>query len=213
LVGDPASDQTETATPAIGVLALQGAFARHVEALGRCGFEAFEVRTPEQLLACDALVMPGGESTTMSKLLVTFELVEPLRRRLAEGMAVFGTCAGMILLAAEVLDGRDDQVRLGAIDLDVRRNAYGRQVDSFETDLVIDQLGTEPLRAAFIRAPGVERVGPEVTVLARFEEAPVLCRQNRVLVAAFHPELSNDDRLHRYFVEQVVGSQPHVIGR
>ena len=190
--------------PAVGVLALQGAFARHVEALQRCGAEAFEVRTTEQLDRCQALVLPGGESTTMVKLLTTFDLVEPLRTLLDEGLPTFGTCAGMILLARSVSDGRPDQISFDAIDLDVRRNGYGRQVDSFEADLAIEALGPEPLRAVFIRAPVVERIGPEVEVLASHDGVPVLCRQGPVMVSSFHPELTDDDRLHRSFLDQMV---------
>ncbi len=193
----------------IGVLALQGAFARHVEALQRCGVDAFEVRTAEQLDRCDALVLPGGESTTMLNLLATFDLVDPLGKLLADGLPTFGTCAGMILLAAEVSDGRDDQISFGAIDIDVRRNGYGRQVDSFEADLTVAPIGEPPLRAVFIRAPVVERVGHDVEVLATDDRGdgpiPVLCRQGPVLVSSFHPELVDDDRLHRYFVEELIG--------
>ncbi len=193
----------------IGVLALQGAFARHVEALQRCGVDAFEVRTAEQLDRCQALVLPGGEATTMLNLLATFDLVDPLGKLLADGLPTFGTCAGMILLAAEVSDGRDDQISFGAIDIDVRRNGYGRQVDSFEADLTVDPIGEPPLRAVFIRAPVVERVGDGVEVLATEDRGdgpiPVLCRQGPVLVSSFHPELVDDDRLHRYFIDRVVG--------
>ncbi len=184
----------------VGVLALQGAFARHVAALRRCGVDAQEVRTAAQLDAVDALVLPGGESTTMSKLLVSNELGDPLAERLGRGMPVFGTCAGMILLANEVLDGRTDQRSFGAIDLSVRRNAYGRQVDSFEADLEIEGLVGGTYRAVFIRAPAVERIGPGVEVLASVEDRPVLCSQGSVLVASFHPELTDDDRLHQRFL-------------
>lgn len=201
-----------TPGPSIGVLALQGAFARHVEALRRCGAEASEVRTAEQLSRCDALVLPGGESTTMLNLLRTFEMVEPLGKLLADGMPTFGTCAGMILLAREVSDGRSDQTSFGAIDIDVRRNGYGRQVDSFEADLRVAELGEVPLRAVFIRAPVVERVGEGVEVLATetvsgSDPVPVLCRQGPVLVSSFHPELVDDDRLHRWFLEELVGNR------
>ncbi len=189
----------------IGVLALQGAFARHVEALQRCGADAFEVRTPDDLVRCRAIIMPGGESTTMSKLLETFELAEPLAKMLNDGLPTFGTCAGMILLARSILDGRPDQLCFEAIDIDVRRNGYGRQINSFEADLTIDAIGGPPLRAAFIRAPVVERLGDEVSVLASYEDVPVLCRQGSVLVSSFHPELTEDDRLHRLFIDEVVG--------
>lgn len=191
----------------VGVLALQGAFARHVDALVRCGVDAVEVRTPEQLATVDALVMPGGESTTMSKLLDINRIREPLAVRIDAGLPVFGTCAGMILLADDVLDGRPDQHSFGAIDISVRRNAYGRQIDSFESDLAID--GLDGLfRAVFIRAPGVERVGPEVDVLATIDGVPVVCRQGPILVASFHPELTDDVALHRLFIETAGAGVP-----
>ena len=190
--------------PTIGVLALQGAFAAHVQAFADIGVTAVEVRTAEQLAAVDAVVLPGGESTTMSKLLVTFELFEPLATRLADGMAVFGTCAGMILLAEKVLDGRPDQRSFGALPIDVRRNGYGRQIDSFEADLIIDELPGGDFHAMFIRAPIVEHVAPEVTVLATAAERAVLCRYKNVLVSSFHPELTTDRRIHQYFVYSFV---------
>lgn len=186
----------------VGVLALQGAFARHVAVLDQLGVAAAEVRTPAELAAVDALVLPGGESTTMSKLAESQGLFEPLAERLAGGLPVLGTCAGMILLAAEVLDGRADQRCFGTVDLAVRRNAYGRQIDSFECDLAVDGFGS-PFHAVFIRAPGVERVGPAVEVLARVGEQPVLCRQGPAIVAAFHPELTADGRVHQLFLDLV----------
>ncbi len=189
------------ARPRVGVLALQGAFARHVKMLQAVGVEATEVRTPEQLDSVDALVMPGGESTTMSMLLEFNELLAPLATRLAGGIAVFGTCAGMILLSREIIDGRPDQHAFGAIDLRVRRNGFGRQIDSFEIDLDVCGLDA-PYPAVFIRAPIVEEAGPDVEVLASVDGRPVLCRQGRTLVAAFHPELSGDGRLHTFFVER-----------
>jgi pyridoxal 5'-phosphate synthase pdxT subunit len=195
--------------PRVGVLALQGAFAAHVDALSDLGVTATEVRTPAQLAAVDALVMPGGESTTMSKLLDTFDLFDPLAKRLAKGLPVFGTCAGMILLASEVLDGRPDQRSFGAIDLSVRRNGYGRQVDSFETDLAVTGIDDGDLHAVFIRAPLVERAGPSVQVLATVDGHPVVCHAGNVLVAAFHPELTADRRLHAYFLNHVI--KKHVI--
>jgi 5'-phosphate synthase pdxT subunit len=189
----------------IGVLALQGAFALHRRALVELGADVSEVRTPAELAEVDALVMPGGESTTMSRLLGTSGLAEPLAERLAAQMSVFGTCAGMILLATEVLDGRPDQLTFGAVDISVRRNGYGRQVDSFETDLTVAGIEhpERPLHAVFIRAPKVERVGPGVEVLAEHDGVPVLCRQGHVLVASFHPELSDDRRLHARFLQEV----------
>ncbi len=184
----------------VGVLALQGDVREHVAALTDAGAHAVEVRLPEHLAGVDALVLPGGESTTMSLLVRSAGLFEPVAERLADGMPAFGTCAGMILLAAEVLDGRPDQRSFSAIDVTVRRNAFGRQVDSFETDLDVDGLAGGRFPAVFIRAPVVERVGEGVEVLAAVDERPVLCRQGPVLAAAFHPELSDDLRLHKLFL-------------
>ena len=188
----------------VGVLALQGASARHVSMLARLDAQAVAVRSPTDLDAVDALVLPGGESTTMSMLLESSALFPAVAERLAGGMPAFGTCAGMILLGREILDGRDDQRCFGAIDIGVRRNAFGRQVDSFEADLTVDGLGGEPLHAVFIRAPVVEAVGPDVDVLATVDGRPVLCRRGRVLAAAFHPELGDDPRLHELFLDEVV---------
>jgi len=188
--------------PVIGVLALQGAFAAHERALIRLGAVTRQVRTAADLAEVDALVMPGGESTTMAHLLATNELFEPLAARLAAGMPVFGTCAGMILLATEVLDGRAGQRSFGVIDIAVRRNGYGRQVDSFEDDIAVEGLD-EPFHVVFIRAPKVERVGEGVSVLAQHRGVPVLARQGTVLVASFHPELTDDLRLHGLFVSFV----------
>jgi 5'-phosphate synthase pdxT subunit len=186
----------------VGVLALQGAFAAHARCLRALDAEPREVRTPRQLDEVDALVLPGGESTTMSMLLETARLFEPLAERLAAGLPTLGTCAGMILLGSEILDGRADQRCFGAVDIAVRRNAFGRQVDSFEADLPIDGLDDpgRPFPAVFIRAPFVERVGDAVEVLATVDGHPVLCRQGAVTVAAFHPELSDDLRLHDHFL-------------
>ncbi len=185
----------------VGVLALQGAFARHREVVESLDAVAVEVRGPADLDGVERLIMPGGESTTMSFLLESSGLFDPICTRLREGMPVFGTCAGMILLATEIIDGRPDQRPMGIIDLSVRRNAFGRQVDSFETDL--DVVGfDEPFPAVFIRAPVVERAGADVAVLARIDDRPVLCRQGSTMVAAFHPELSADRRLHQLFLER-----------
>jgi 5'-phosphate synthase pdxT subunit len=184
----------------VGLLALQGAIGPHADALRALGAAAVEVRTPEQLADVDALIIPGGESTTMSKLLDTSGLAQPLRDRLAAGMPTFGTCAGMIVLARTVLDGRADQNSYDAIDVTVRRNAFGRQVDSFEADLAIEGLDA-PFHAVFIRAPFVEEVGEGVEVLASVDGHPVLCRQGRVVVSAFHPELTGDLRLHEQFLQ------------
>ncbi|MDQ2826754.1 MAG: pyridoxal 5'-phosphate synthase glutaminase subunit PdxT [Actinomycetota bacterium] len=187
----------------VGVLALQGASRRHAEALTALGAHAVEVRTPEDLGGVEALVLPGGESTTISRLLELAGLFEPVAERLEAGMPAFGTCAGLILLASEILDGRPDQRSFSALDVAVRRNAFGRQVDSFETDLdvAVDGLaGGFP--AVFIRAPAVERIGDGVEVLASVDGRPVLCRQGAVLAAAFHPELSGDLRLHEWFLSR-----------
>jgi pyridoxal 5'-phosphate synthase pdxT subunit len=187
----------------VGVVALQGASAKHAAMLARLGVEVVEVRTPDSLADVDAVVIPGGESTTISMLLESSGLYEPLAGRLAGGMPAFGTCAGMILLATEVLDGRDDQRSFAAIDLAVRRNGFGRQVDSFETDLDVAGLEGGPFPAVFLRAPVVERTGADVEVLATVGGRPVLCRRGPVLAAAFHPELSDDARLHQLFVHQL----------
>jgi 5'-phosphate synthase pdxT subunit len=186
----------------VGVLALQGASQRHAEALAALGAHPVEVRTPEDLSGVEGIVLPGGESTTMSKLLDLSGLFDPLAERLAAGMPAFGTCAGMILLSSRILDGRADQRSFGILDVDVRRNAFGRQVDSFETDLVLEGVAGGAFPAVFIRAPVIERVGEAVEVLADVAGAPVLCRQGPVLAAAFHPELSDDLRLHQLFLEE-----------
>jgi 5'-phosphate synthase pdxT subunit len=191
--------------PKVGVLALQGAFREHREALAALDVPAVEVRRPEHLAGIDALVMPGGESTTMSKLLDTADLREAIGERLADGLAVLGTCAGMILLARDVLDARPDQRSFGAIDLTVRRNGYGRQLDSFETDLDVGALAPGgPFPGVFIRAPVVESVGDGVEVLVRHEDRPVLVRQGAVVASSFHPELSGDLRIHEWFVRRLV---------
>lgn len=197
--------------PKIGVLALQGDVREHRSALAELGVEAVDVRSPADLEDLDGLVLPGGESTTMSLLLASSGLWEPLGQRIDDGLAVFGTCAGMILLATEVVDGRPDQRRFGAIDIAVRRNAFGRQVNSFETELDVSRVDGGPFHAVFIRAPAVVGTGAQVEVLAsvpgpggdRAQRQPVVCRQGPVLVAAFHPELSRDVRLHRLFLESV----------
>jgi len=192
--------------PLIGVLALQGDVREHLVALAGLGVTARPIRRASELADLDGIVVPGGESTTICRLLDVFELREPLAERLAAGLPAFGSCAGMIVLATEILDGRADQRPLGAIDIVVRRNAFGRQVDSFETDLEIDEVAGGPLRAVFIRAPWVERTGPDVTVLARVGEHPVAVRQGTVLATSFHPEVSGDDRLHALFLGLVAQS-------
>jgi pyridoxal 5'-phosphate synthase pdxT subunit len=207
---------------ALGVLALQGDVREHAAALASLGEQVRLVREPSDLVGLAGLILPGGESTTLSLLLESSGLFDPLAESLGAGLPVFGTCAGMILLAASVLDGRPDQRRFGAIDLVIRRNGYGRQAASFECDLDIAGLGPEPLHAVFIRAPVVESAGPGVEVLAQLPASgaghgeqvggvddqlvgatalPVVCRQGSVLVTAFHPELTGDPRLHQLFVE------------
>jgi 5'-phosphate synthase pdxT subunit len=204
------------ARPLIGVLALQGDVREHIVTLRALDCDAMTVRRPEELAALHGIVLPGGESTTMSRLLATFELLEPLRARLADGLPAYGSCAGMILLADKVLDGRPDQHQLGGIDMIVRRNAFGRQVDSFEEELAFAGLGDDdPVHAVFIRAPWVESVGSSVEVLAAVPDSPeagaaagriVAVRQGPVMATAFHPELTGDRRVHRLFVEIVRGS-------
>jgi 5'-phosphate synthase pdxT subunit len=184
----------------VGVLALQGAFREHREVLDALGVETVEVRAPAELGALDALILPGGESTTMSQLLDSSGVRAPLAERLTDGLPVLGTCAGLILLARDVVDGRPDQESFGAIDVSVRRNAYGRQRDSFEVDLDVDVLPGGPFPGVFIRAPRIESVGERVEVLAAHEGVPVLVRQGPVVVASFHPELSDDLRLHAWFL-------------
>lgn len=186
----------------IGLLALQGDVREHERVVRDLGVATTNVRRPRDLDNIDALIVPGGESTTLSLLLETSGLLEPLRKQLADGMPALGTCAGMILLARDVTDGRQNQCHFGAIDISVRRNGYGRQIDSFEAQL--DFAGEQtPIAAVFIRAPLVERSGPDVEVLASLDGHPVLCRQGPITVAAFHPELSGDSRIHARFLADV----------
>jgi pyridoxal 5'-phosphate synthase pdxT subunit len=191
-------------SPLIGVLALQGAFAAHRRRLAELGVASRDVRQPRDLIGLDGLVMPGGESTTMSNLLTSSGLFDEIDVRLSDGLPVFGTCAGLILLATVVHDGRPDQRNFGALDVAVQRNGYGRQLDSFETDLDVAGLGDEPFHGVFIRAPRVESAGPTVEVLAEHRGDPVLVRQGRVIAAVFHPELTPDHRLHARFVDLVL---------
>src|SRR6266540_5004774 len=181
----------------IGVLALQGDVAEHLSALAECDVVARSVRRPDELDSVDALVVPGGESTTMSKLAIEFGVLDPIRKRVAGGMPTYGSCAGMIMLATEVLDGRPDQRGFDGIDMTVRRNAFGRQVDSFEAPVEIEEIDGGPFSAVFIRAPWVERVGADVQVLGRVSAGPaagriVAVRQQHLLATAFHPELTGD---------------------
>ncbi|HVX54473.1 pyridoxal 5'-phosphate synthase glutaminase subunit PdxT [Nocardioides sp.] len=186
----------------IGVLALQGDVREHIASLDALGVDAFGVRRAEELERCDGLVIPGGESTTMIKLARNFELLEPLRARVAAGMPAFGTCAGMILLADRIVDGAEGQETIGGLDITVRRNAFGRQVDSFEEDLPFAGLA-DPVHAVFIRAPWVERVGERVEVLATAAGHPVAVRQEHLLATSFHPEVGGDARVHGAFVDLV----------
>jgi 5'-phosphate synthase pdxT subunit len=188
----------------IGVLALQGDFLEHRQALERIGVPSVEVRRPEHLEGLEGLIIPGGESTTIGKLMVAYDLLEPLRQRIAAQWPVWGTCAGAILLARDI--GGLDQPLLATMDIVVRRNAFGRQIDSFEVDLDVAPLGPPPMRAIFIRAPRIIAAGPGVEVLARLDDGTIAAaRQGHLLATAFHPELTPDTRLHRYFVEQIVG--------
>ncbi|HEY2983571.1 MAG TPA: pyridoxal 5'-phosphate synthase glutaminase subunit PdxT [Jatrophihabitantaceae bacterium] len=192
----------------IGVLALQGDVREHLLVLRAAGVQAVPVRRPDELGGIDGLVLPGGESTTIVKLARTFDLLEPLRKRILDGLPVFGSCAGMILLADRLVGGPEGQETFGGIDVTVRRNAFGRQVDSFEADLAVDGLEGGPLHAVFIRAPWVESVGPAATPLATVTAGPaagkvVVVRQGQLLATSFHPELTGDGRMHAYFCDMV----------
>lgn len=187
----------------IGVLALQGDVAEHIASLGDCGVSASGVKSRQDIELIDALVIPGGESTTIAKLARAFGVFDLIKSRIASGMPTYGSCAGMILIADQILDGGADQESFGGIDAQVRRNAFGRQVDSFETDLVFAGIGGAAFRAVFIRAPWVESVGTQVEVLASFNGHPVAIRQGHLLATSFHPELTGDNRVHRFFVENV----------
>ncbi|MCW2769835.1 MAG: pyridoxal 5-phosphate synthase glutaminase subunit PdxT [Aeromicrobium sp.] len=194
-------------SPSIGVFALQGDVREHLRTLTDLGVDAFTVRRPEELARCEALVLPGGESTTMYKLARAFDLFEPLVERIRGGMPTFGTCAGMIMLADRIKDGIVGQETLGGLDITVRRNAFGRQVDSFEGDIAFDGFDG-PVHAVFIRAPWVESTGPEVEVLATVPSGPaagriVAVRHGNLMATSFHPEVGSDDRIHRYFVDLV----------
>jgi 5'-phosphate synthase pdxT subunit len=202
---------TSTSTRAdtlVGVLALQGDFREHEQVLQACGVSTRRVRTVEELEGIDALVLPGGESTTMSNLALRWGLMEPLRALVRGGLPAYGSCAGMIMLADRIEGGRPDQETIGGLDVTVRRNAFGRQVDSFEADLDMPVLGERPVHAVFIRAPWVEQVGPDVEVLGTVAAGPaagkiVAVRQGNLLATSFHPELTGDTRVHAYFVEMV----------
>lgn len=183
----------------IGVLALQGAFREHRWMLEDCGVEAVEIRKPEELDEIAGLIIPGGESTTIGKLMVDWGLMDKVKARAEKGMAIYGTCAGMILLAKDIIGS--DQPRIGLMDAVVRRNAFGRQRESFEADLDVPEFGAEPVRAVFIRAPYIESAGPEVKVMAAVNGKIVIARQDKLFVTAFHPELTKDSRIHKYFIK------------
>lgn len=192
-----------TTTPRVGVLALQGDFEAHLKAVNAAGGAGFEIREPEQLASADAIILPGGESTTIGRLMVRFGLDHALLEAYAAGKPIYGTCAGMILLAKSIVAGekRGGQPTLGLMDIAVARNAFGRQVDSFETDIETTEFGT--VHGVFIRAPYVAEVGENVEVLARFDDKIVLVRQGNLLASAFHPELTADTRMHRAFLEMI----------
>ena len=197
-----------TAAPTVGVLALQGDVLEHLRVLTDAGAHAVTVRREHELAAVDGLVLPGGESTTIAKLLAAFDMLDPLRKRLTDGLPAFGTCAGMILLADRLLDAADGQETVGGLDATVRRNAFGRQVESFEGDLELAGISGGPVHAVFIRAPWVEEAGPSVEVLARVGAGPaagriVAVRQGSLLATSFHPEVTGDGRVHELFVRIV----------
>ena len=185
----------------VGVLALQGAFREHRKLLKDCGMASREIRKPEQLEGIDGLIIPGGESTPIGRLMVEFGLLEPIKKLALEGLPVFGTCAGLILLSKNIQGS--SQPRLGLVDMEVVRNGFGRQVESFEADLEINALGLTPFRGVFIRAPYIEKVSPNVGILASFNDKIVFVRQGNILACAFHPELTDDTRVHAYFLEIV----------
>ena len=192
----------------IGVLALQGDFREHIKSLSDCGVNALAVKTKEEILDIDALVLPGGESTTIAKLARSFDLFDLIKKRIAEGMPTYGSCAGMILLADRIEDAIVGQESFGGINMTVKRNAFGRQVDSFETDLKFEGITQPSIKAVFIRAPWVEQVGPNVQVLAEVKNGdgsvhPVAVRQGNLLATSFHPELTGDNRVHKFFIEQI----------
>lgn len=185
----------------IGVLALQGSVEEHIRSLKRLGVEAVPVRKAEQIQELDGLILPGGESTTLGKLMRLYGIDQAICERVSQGMPLYGTCAGMILMAKEITGG--EAPHLGLIDVAVSRNASGRQVDSYERDLEVSSLGEAPFRAIFIRAPYVDRVGERVQVLANVDGTPVFAREGNFLISAFHPELTDDDRVHQYFLDMV----------
>jgi len=185
----------------IGVLALQGAFREHCSMLVRCGAQAIEIRKPEELDDVVGLIIPGGESTTIGKLMTQWGFMEKIKERARQGMAIYGTCAGMIMLSKEIIGS--DQPRLGLMDIVVRRNAFGRQRDSFEAKMIVPEFGDAALEAVFIRAPYIETAGSQVKVMATVRDKIVIAQQDKMLVTAFHPELTEDDRIHKYFISMI----------
>ncbi|MCX6429143.1 MAG: pyridoxal 5'-phosphate synthase glutaminase subunit PdxT [Actinobacteria bacterium] len=197
----------------VGVLALQGDIREHLRALEESGVDPISVRRTTEIESIDALILPGGESTTIAHLAQVFDVFDLIAERISAGMPVYGSCAGMILLADRIIDAAKEQKTFGGLDITVRRNAFGRQVDSFESDLVVAGITPAPMRAVFIRAPWVEEVGAGVQVLASVKGSdgtshPVAVRQNGILATSFHPELTGDNRIHRYFIEQVCAGSP-----
>lgn len=187
----------------VGVLALQGDYREHINSLIACGVDPINVRRSSELDAIDALVLPGGESTTIAQLAEVFGIYSDIKNRISAGMPVYGSCAGMILLADEILDAKVGQKSFGGLDITVRRNAFGRQVDSFETDIAFADVSAELIRAVFIRAPWVERVGEGVQILSSVGSHAVAVRSQSLLATSFHPEITGDHRIHRYFIEEV----------
>lgn len=187
----------------VGVLALQGDVREHIAALRSCDVEAIAVRRVSEIESIDALVLPGGESTTIAQLAEVFGIFELIKNKINNGLPVYGSCAGMILLADQILDAKDGQKSFGGLDITVRRNAFGRQVDSFESDIPFNDGSDELIRAVFIRAPWVEKVSDSVQVLASIDTHPVAVRSKTALATSFHPEITGDNRIHRYFIEQV----------
>jgi 5'-phosphate synthase pdxT subunit len=187
----------------VGVLALQGDVREHIDSLLTCEVEAVSVRRASEIESIDALVLPGGESTTIAQLAEVFGIFDLLKNKINSGMPVYGSCAGMILLADQILDAKQGQKSFGGLDITVRRNAFGRQVDSFESDIAFDDGSDQLIRAVFIRAPWVEKVSDTVQVLASIDSHPVAVRSKTALATSFHPEITGDNRIHRYFIEQV----------
>ena len=187
----------------VGVLALQGDFREHLAALAECGVSAHPVKTSEELSAIDALIIPGGESTTISKLAKSFELFDLIRKKIADGMPTYGSCAGMIMVSKTIKDPASNQESFGGIDVEIERNAFGRQIDSFEEDIDFKGISGPKFRAVFIRAPWVAKLGKGVEVLSEIDGHAVAIQQGKVLATAFHPELTSDNRIHRYFIEKI----------